>query len=345
MPVYSGTMSHPHAPSPPRGSIHDHAHDHAHDDARPHAGGGLRFGGGHRHAHSAPANFDRAFAIGIALNLGFVVAETIFGLRAQSLALLADAGHNLSDVLGLALAWAGSVLARRGPTPRFTYGLRRFSILAAIANAGLLLIAVGAITIEAVQRFRHPAPVAGATVMIVAAIGIVINVGTALGFLRGRQSDLNVRGAFLHMLSDGIASAGVVVTGLLLGITGWLWLDPAVSLLLVALITWSTWGLAKDSLDLALDAVPAGIDFDAVNTMLRGLDGVVEVHDLHIWGMSTTEVALTAHLVRPCSGGEDALLAAATGELRAHFGIAHATIQLERGLAVHSCELAEPGRV
>jgi cobalt-zinc-cadmium efflux system protein len=330
-------MSHAHS--------HDHPHDHAHGEgAHDHGHGGLRFGGGHHH-HHAPANFDRAFAIGVGLNLAFVVAEAIFGLRAQSLALLADAGHNLSDVLGLALAWAGSVLARRGPTPRFTYGLRRFSILAAVGNAGLLLIAVGAIAIEAVQRFADPAPVASRTVMIVAAIGIVINVGTALGFMRGRHSDLNIRGAFLHMMTDGLASAGVVVTGLVLGITGWLWLDPAVSLFLVALITWSTWGLAKDSLDLALDAVPPGIDFDAVSVMLRELDGVVEVHDLHIWGMSTTDVALTAHLVRPCHGGEDALLAAATTQLRTRFGISHATIQLEQGLAVHPCELAEPGRV
>jgi cobalt-zinc-cadmium efflux system protein len=274
-----------------------------------------------------------------------VLAEVAFGLRAQSLALLADAGHNLSDVLALALAWAGSVLARRGPTPRFTYGLRRFSILAAVANAGLLLIAVGAIAIEAVQRLRHPAPVAGRIVMLVAAVGIVINVGTALGFMRGRAADLNIRGAFLHMISDAVASAGVLVTGLLLAVTGWLWLDPAVSLLLVALIMWSTWGLARDSLDLALDAVPPGIDFDAVCDMLRGLDGVVQVHDVHIWGMSTTDVALTAHLVRPCAGGEDALLAAATGALRSRFGISHATIQLEQGLAVHPCELAEPGRV
>jgi cobalt-zinc-cadmium efflux system protein len=181
--------------------------------------------------------------------------------------------------------------------------------------------------------------------MIVAAIGILINAGTALGFMRGRHSDLNIRGAFLHMMADAVASAGVVVTGLLLGVTGWLWLDPAVSLLLVALITWSTWGLAKDSLDLALDAVPPGIDPEAVSAVLRGLDGVVEVHDLHIWGMSTTDVALTAHLVRPCPGGEDALLAVATEQLRVRFGISHATIQLEQGLAVHPCELAVPGRV
>ncbi len=325
-------MSHAHSHSDSTG--HDHAHDHRH-----------AHGGGHHHHHAVPANFDRAFAVGVGLNLAFVLAEAIFGLKAQSLALLADAGHNLSDVLGLALAWAGSILARRGPTPRFTYGLRRFSILAAIANAGLLLIAVGAIAIEAIQRIRTPAPVASGIVMIVAGIGIVVNVGTALGFMRGRAADLNIRGAFLHMMADAAASAGVVVTGLLLAITGWLWLDPAVSLLLVLLITWSTWGLAKDSLNLALDAVPPGIDFDAVAEMLRGLDGVVELHDLHIWGMSTTDVALTAHLVRPCGGGEDALLADATERLRLRFGIAHATIQLERGLAVHACELADPGRV
>ena len=337
-------MSHAHPASEP----HEHAHDHAHDghshDGHAHTHGAQRFGTGHQH-HHVPASFDRAFMLGVGLNTAFVLAEVIFGLRAQSLALLADAGHNLSDVLGLALAWAGSLLARRGPTPRFTYGLRRFSILAAIANAGLLLIAVGAITIEAVQRFRHPAPVASATVMIVAAIGIVINVSTALGFMRGRKADLNIRGAFLHMMSDAVASAGVVVTGLLIMLTSWLWLDPAVSLLLAALITWSSWGLAKDSLDLALDAVPAGIDYDAVSAVLTELDGVVAVHDLHIWGMSTTDVALTAHLVRPCGGGEDAVLADAAKQLRLRFGISHATIQLERGLAAHSCELADPDRV
>ena len=329
-------MSHAHA--------HDDSHDHAHDAAHDHAHGSGWFRGGHHH-HHAPASFDRAFAIGVGLNLAFVIVEAIYGLSARSLALLADAGHNLSDVLGLALAWAGSALARRGPTPRFTYGLRRFSILAALANAGMLLIAVGAIAIEAVQRFRDPAPVASKTVMIVATIGIIINVGTALGFLRGRSTDLNIRGAFLHMVADGVASAGVVVAGLLIMLTGWLWLDPAVGLLLVALITWSSWGLARDSLDLALDAVPAGIDYEAVSSALGRLDGVVEVHDLHIWGMSTTDVALTAHLVRPCGGGEDALLAEATAQLRKRFGISHVTLQLEQGLAIHSCELAEPGRV
>jgi cobalt-zinc-cadmium efflux system protein len=283
--------------------------------------------------------------VGVGLNLAFVVAEFLFGLRAHSLALTADAGHNLGDVLGLSLAWAGSMLARRGPTPRRTYGLRRFSILAALANAGLLLIAVGAIAVEAVQRLRHPAPVASTIVMVVAAIGIVINVGTALGFMRGRHADLNIRSAFLHMMTDALASAGVVVTGLVIWVTGWLWLDPAVSLAIVALIVWGTWDLARDSLDLALDAVPSRIDPKQVSAVLGQLDGVVEVHDLHIWGMSTTDVALTVHLVRPCAGGEDALLAVATEQLRTRFGIEHATIQLEQGLAVHPCEQAVPGSV
>ena len=274
-----------------------------------------------------------------------MVAEIGFGLRTNSLALISDAGHNLGDVLALVLAWAGTVLARRGPTPRRTYGLRRFSILAAMANAGILLIAVGAIIVEAVDRLRHPAPVAGGIVSIVAATGIVINLGTALGFMRGREHDLNIRGAYLHMLGDAGASAGVVVAGLLISATGLLWIDPFVSLLLAAAILWSTWGLAKDSVNLALDAVPAGIDPLEVDAALRSLEGVVEVHDLHIWGMSTTDVALTAHLIRPCHGGEDALLASATRLLRDRFGIAHATLQVEQGLAIHPCDLAGPDTV
>ncbi|MBC7673009.1 MAG: cation transporter [Polaromonas sp.] len=324
-------MTHAHVHAGEGGHL-DHKHDHSHG------------GGGHGH-HHVPSAFDRAFAIGVALNLIFVVVEVGYGLHAHSLALTADAGHNLGDVLGLLLAWAGSVLARRGPTPRRTYGLRRVSILAAIANAGFLLIAVGAITVEAVSRLRHPSPVASGTVMIVAAIGIVINVGTALGFMRGRDSDINIRGAFLHMMGDAAASAAVVVAGLVIGLTGWLWLDPAVSLLLVALITWASWGLAKDSMNLAMDAVPRGIDPAAVQDLLMSLDAVVEIHDLHIWGMSTTDVALTAHLVRCQSGGEDALIASACRQLRDRFGIAHATLQLERGLAAHPCELAEPSVV
>jgi cobalt-zinc-cadmium efflux system protein len=315
------------------GHAHDHSHGHAHDHSH---------GPGHSHA---PASFDRAFAIGVGLNVAFVVAEVFFGLHAHSLALISDAGHNLGDVLGLVLAWAGSLLARREPTRRRTYGMRRFSILAAIANAGILLIAVGAIAVEALSRLRHPEPVASGLVSAVAAVGIAINLGTAIAFMRGRHHDLNIRGAYLHMLGDAGASAAVVIAGLLIRATGQLWIDPVVSLVLVALITWSTWGLARDSVNLALDAVPAGIDPLAVESMLAGLEGVVEVHDLHIWGMSTTDVALTAHLIRPCHGGEDALLATATRELRERFGIAHATLQVEQGLAIHPCDLATPGSV
>jgi cobalt-zinc-cadmium efflux system protein len=314
------------------GQGHDHAHDHSH-------GHGAR---GHVHA---PASFDRAFAIGVGLNVAFVIAEIGFGLRTHSLALVADAGHNLGDVLALVLAWAGSILARREPTPRRTYGMRRFSILAAIANAGILLDAVGAFIAAAIDGLRHPAPDAAGIVSVVAAAGILINLGTALAFRRGRDHDLNIRGAFLHMLGDAAASAGVVVAGLLIAATGLLWIDPAVSLLLAALILWSSWGLAKDSVNLALDAVPSGIDPHEVDAALRGLEGVVEVHDLHIWGMSTTDVALTAHLIRPCHGGEDALLASATRLLRERFGIAHATLQVEQGLAIHPCDLAAPGSV
>ena len=317
---------------------HDHGHEHAHDHSHGHAHGP----GAHVHA---PASFDRAFAIGVGLNVAFVVIELAFGFRTNSLALVADAGHNLGDVLSLVLAWAGTVLARREPTPRRTYGMRRFSILAAVANAGILLVAVGAILVEAVDRFRHPAPISGGIVSVVAAVGIAINLGTALAFMRGREHDLNIRGAFLHMMGDAAASAGVVVAGLLIAATGLFWIDPFVSLLLAALILWSTWGLAKDSVNLALDAVPAGIDPLEVGSMLRGLEGVVEVHDLHIWGMSTTDVALTAHLIRPCHGGEDALLATATRMLRDRFGIAHATLQVEQGLAIHPCDLAAPGSV
>jgi cobalt-zinc-cadmium efflux system protein len=319
-----------------------HAHDHASHQGHAHAHGHGRVDV-HGDVHAAPpSNFDRAFAIGVGLNVAFVVAELIAGFRFDSLALTADAGHNLGDVLALMLAWAGVVLARRQPTPRRTYGMRRFSILAAIANAGILLIAVGAIAVEAIDRLQNPAPVEGGVVSLVAGIGIAINLGTALAFRSG-HADLNVRGAFLHMLGDAAASAGVVVAGLLIRTTGLLWIDPVTSLLLAALITWGTWDLARDSVNLALDAVPAGIDPHEVDALLRGLEGVVEVHDLHIWGMSTTDVALTAHLIRPCHGGEDALLATATQLLRERFGIAHATLQVEQGLAIHPCVQAAPG--
>ncbi len=292
---------------------------------------------GHSHA---PAAFDRAFAVGIALNGAFVVAETIYGLRAGSLALLGDAGHNLGDVLGLVLAWGASLLARRAPSPRRTYGLRRGSIFAAVGNAALLLAAMAGVAWEAVHRLAHPAPVATGTVMIVAGVGIVINTTTALGFMSGRDGDLNVRGAYLHMLSDAAASAGVVLAGLVIGLTGWSWVDPAVSLLLVGLVVAGTWGLLRDSVNLALDAVPSGIDPAEVRAALAALPGVTDVHDLHIWGMSTTDVALTAHVVRPAVAApapdDDSLLRTAVDQLERRFGIAHTTLQLER--AGHACD-------
>jgi cobalt-zinc-cadmium efflux system protein len=313
---------------------HDQAHDHTHDHAHSHVGG---------HHHHLPASFDRAFAIGIALNTAFVIAETIYGLRANSLSLVADAGHNLGDVLGLAMAWAATVLARRQPTERRTYGLRRFSVLAAMGNAGVLLVTVGAIAWEAIQRLRHPDTVATTTVMVVATIGIAINLVTALGFMRGKNDDLNIRGAFLHMLGDAATSAGVVVAALLIALTGRNWIDPIVSLIISALIAWSTWSLARDSVNLALDAVPKHIDPAAVRALLARLDGVTDVHDLHIWAMSTTDVALTAHLLRPCGCNEDAMIASATRTLAKDFGIGHVTLQLERGLIEFPCEQALPG--
>lgn len=318
----------------------DSHRSHRHDEANHHHSADPETAG-HHHGHQhTPARFDRAFAIGIGLNLAFIIAEVIFGTRAHSLALTADAGHNLGDVLGLVMAWWASVLARGGPTPRRSYGLRRLSIFAALGNAGFLLVAVGAIGWEAIIRLRAPGPVASGTVMAVAAIGIVINTGTALAFMAGRTEDLNLRGAFLHMMGDAAASGGVVLAGLAIGVTGWLWLDPAVSLALALVIALGTWGLLRDSVNLALDAVPPGIDPVAVETFLESLPGVAGVHDLHIWGLSTTHIALTAHLVKPDLGHEDDLLTHACRELHARFRIEHATLQIESGRATHPCALA-----
>ena len=293
----------------------------------------------HSHGHEGQRH-GRAFAIGIGLNLAFVLVETIYGIRAHSLALIADAGHNLSDVLGLVLAWGASVLSRRLPTRQHTYGMRRSSVLAALLNAVLLLIAVGGIAWEAVQRFGESAPVSAGVMIWVAAVGIAINTATALLFAAGRKGDLNIKGAFLHMAADAGVSAGVVAGGLAIAVTGWPWLDPALSLGIVVVILVGTWGLLRDSVNLALDAVPEGIDPPAVEQYLRGLPGVTEVHDLHIWGMSTTEVALTAHLVKPTVEDEDQLIALACTALHERFGIEHATLQIERGRGSHPCALA-----
>lgn len=296
-------------------------------------------GPGGVHAHG-PGNYSKAFAIGIALNLVFVAIEAMFGIRAGSLALIADAGHNLSDVIGLVLAWVGAILGKGAPTPTRTFGMRRASVLAALSNALLLVVAMGAIAWEAIGRLSHPEPVAGGVVMTVAGIGIVVNTATALLFMSGRKGDLNVRGAFLHMAADAAVSAGVVVAGFAILKTGLLWLDPIVSLVIVVVIALGTWGLLRDSVNLAMDAVPAGIDPGEVEKHLQQVAGVTEVHDLHIWGMSTTESALTVHLVRPHLEDEDDLLLRLYKELHDEFGIEHPTVQIERGHGPHGCKLA-----
>lgn len=313
---------------------HDHAHhshSHAHDHSHGHAG----------HSH-APDSFGWAFAIGAALNTAFVIAELIFGYAANSLALISDAVHNLSDVFALLLAWGAAWLAQKQPTQRHTYGYRRASILAALFNAGLLLVAVGGIAVEAVNRLYDPAPVAGWTVGVVAALGVVVNGGTALLFMRGRHGDLNIRGAYIHMAADTGVSLGVVVAALVIMVTGWLWLDPAISLAIAAVVFWSGWGLARDSVNLALDGVPRGIELAKVKDYLGGLAGVIEVHDLHVWAMSTNETALTAHLVRP-GGSDDAFLHGVCEELAHRFNIHHATLQIEAAAGV--CKLAPAERV
>ena len=291
---------------------------------------------GQGHSHSQ-VSYGRAFAVGVALNLGFVAVEFIYGRLAYSLALVADAGHNLSDVLGLLLAWGAAILARRHPTPGRTYGLRRSSILAALANAVVLLLAVGAIAWEAIRRFNEPNPVAGGTVIWVAVAGIAVNTITALMFLRGRKGDLNIRGAFLHMAADAGVSLGVVVAGAAILVTGWLWLDPIVSLVIVVVILVGTWGLLRDSVNLALDAVPEGVDLSGIEKYLAALPAVTEIHDLHIWGMSTTETALTAHLVMTRGACDDSFLARAEDELHRRFGIEHVTLQVESGDPAFPC--------
>lgn len=291
------------------------------------------------HNHG-PTNYNRAFAVGVVLNFGFVIAEVIFGITADSLALLADAGHNLSDVAGLLLAWGASVLSRLQPTVKRTYGYRSTTIIAALVNAVILLVAVGGIALESVQRFKSPAPAAGETIIIVAAIGVVINTATALLFFAGRKKDLNIRGAYLHMASDAGVSVGVVLAGIGIMTTGWLWIDPLVSLVIVAIILVSTWGLLKESMNLALQAVPAGIDTQMVSDYLCRLPGVTAVHDLHIWAISTTETALTAHLVKPDPIDDDVLITQARRDLFENFGIDHMTLQWERSDSFVQCGAA-----
>ena len=296
------------------GHEHGPRHDHNH---------------GHHH-HAAPdPGHGRAFAFGVILNTGFVVLEATMGIISGSMALVADAGHNLSDVLGLLVAWGASILAARPPSERFTYGFKSSSILAALANASLLLITLGAILVETLRRLGDPQPVAGGTMIAVAAAGIVVNGATALLFMRGRKTDLNIRGAFLHMAADAAVSAGVVVAGLLVLWTGKAWIDPVTGLLIVAVIAWGTWGLLKDALKMALLGVPDGIDEAKVRAFLSARPGVSAVHDLHIWPMSTTETALTAHLVIPAGHPGDGFLQALAHDLEHDFGIGHVTVQVE----------------
>lgn len=326
-----------------RGRADGHRHGCAHGHDHDHHRGGHRHGRGGHH-HHAPASFDRAFAIGAALNVAFVAAQAFYGLVANSMALLADAAHNLGDVVGLLLAWGAAWAGRRRPTARGTYGWGRASILASLANAVLLLLGCGAIAVEALRRFGEPQAVAGSVVMAVAALGILVNGGTALLFARGRHGDLNIRGAFLHMVADAAVSAAVVLAGLAIQLTGRAWIDPAASLLVVAVITWGTWGLLRDAAGLALDRVPGGIDPVQVASELRALPGVVEVHDLHIWALSTTETALTVHLVTADPRGADALVEAA-GEVARGRGINHTTVQVETEAVAGRCVLRPAGVV
>lgn len=297
---------------------HDHGHSHDHGHAHSHA---------HGHVH-APANFGKAFAIGISLNIALVVAEATYGYIGNSTALLADAGHNLSDVLGLVVAWGASIAAKRAPSGRFTYGLRASTILAALANAVFLLVATGAIGWEAILRLQQPEPVAGITVMVVAGIGILINGFTAMLFASGRKDDINIEGAYLHMAADAAVSLGVVVSAALIIWTGWLWLDPLTSLVICATILWSTTSLLRGSIDMSLAAAPKGTDLAAIRAFLLERPGVSAIHDLHVWPISTTETALTCHLVMPAGTG-DAFLMETAQLLKTSFRIGHTTLQVE----------------
>jgi cobalt-zinc-cadmium efflux system protein len=312
---------------------HHHGHGHAHGHDHDHDHGFSLF---HAHSH-APASFDRAFAIGIALNIAYVLGEGGAGLWTGSVALLADAGHNLSDVLGLAVAWGGATLARAAPSKRFTYGLKGSTILAALFNALLLLVALGAIVLEAGERITTPPAVPGLTVSVVAAVGIAVNGLTAWLFASGRKGDVNVRGAFLHMAADAVVSAAVVLAGVVIWATGLTWIDPVVSLVIAAVIFAQTWGLLRETVEMTLAAVPRGIDYDKVQAALTALPGVARIHDLHIWPMSTTEPVLTAHLVIPDGAADDHFLANARMMLHDRFGIGHATLQVERGGNCEGC--------
>ncbi|MEC5163775.1 MULTISPECIES: cation diffusion facilitator family transporter [unclassified Janthinobacterium] len=330
-----GQCGHDHGHAGKHGHGHDHAappeHKHGHGHAHGH-------GHGHHH-HGDPTSHGRAFAIAIALNSIFVVVEFVYGFIANSTALMADAGHNLSDVLGLALAWGAAILSQRKPSSRYTYGLRSSSMLAALFNAMLLMLACGAIAWEAVQQLLNPSPVHGATVSVVAAIGIAVNGVSAWLFMAGSKDDMNIRGAYLHLAADAAISLGVLLAGVAVIFTGWTWLDPAASIVIVVLIMLGTWSLLRDALRLMMAAVPDNVDAPKVELFLRASAGVSEVHDLHIWAMSTTETALTAHLVMPDGYPGDGAIDAIAEQLKSRFAIGHSTLQVELGTTAHACSL------
>ncbi|MGE5399049.1 MAG: cation diffusion facilitator family transporter [Ignavibacteriales bacterium] len=290
----------------------------------------------HNHSHDINS-YNKAFGYGIALNVIYILIEVVYGLTINSMALIADAGHNLSDVLGLIMALGASYLAGTTPTQTRTYGLRKSTILSALLNAIILLIAIGAITVESIRKFSSPEPVRGSVMMIVAGIGVIINALTALLFIKGKERDINIKGAFLHMAADAGVSLGVVIAGLLISVAGWLWIDPVISLVIVVVVTLSTWSLLKDSFHLSMDAVPRHIELEKVRDYLLSLPGITDVHDLHIWAMSTTETAITAHLVRQETGSNNEILSGTCKALHDKFGIEHSTIQLEDNNAISIC--------
>lgn len=319
-----------------------HTHEHAHSS---HGHTGHSHGHGHHH-HSPPppGSAGKAFALAVSLNLAFVIAEVVAGLYSGSISLLADAGHNVSDVLSLLLAWAASILAARPPSENFTYGLKSSSILASIANAALLWVAIGAILVETIRRLDEPSPVGGTMMIVVAGIGIAINALSALLFAKGSKSDINLRAAFVHLMADAIVSAGVVLAGIAIKLTGIAMIDPLASLIICAIIGWSSWGVLRDSLRMGMLAVPANVDIAAVRQFLLERPGVTAVHDLHVWPMSTTETALTAHLVMSAGAPGDSFLHTLAHDLDHKFHIGHPTIQIETG-ADASCPLEQPSVV
>ncbi|WP_027803986.1 cation diffusion facilitator family transporter [Paraburkholderia dilworthii] len=315
---------------------HDHSHDHDHGDSHTHAGH-------HHHHHHAPvAGHGFAFALAVALNVAIVVIQALYGVLAHSTALLADAGHNLSDVLGLLLAWGAAWLTTRRPSARYTFGYGSSSILASLANAALLLFACGVIVAEAIGRLMDPAPVAGLAVFVVATVGVVVNGISAWLFMRGQKEDLNIRGAFLHMAADAGVSAAVAISGLVILYTNWTWLDPLMSLLVVAVVVYGTWGLLRDSVRLALNAVPSGVDLQRIRDYLAGQPGVEGVHDLHVWALSTTGNALSVHLVMPAGHPGDERLDGIVLALRERFSMQHATLQVDLGTTDHRCAMDHP---